>query len=79
MATTMKRFTVSINSPIEQKLNLLKREVYYKSTQSEMIRDLITKGLDSLETEYKHNMEELKHKNQNFYEDKKDQSAHVND
>lgn len=51
MATDLKRFTVSITSSMEEGLDKVKKELYYKDTQSSMIRDLIIRGLRSLEQE----------------------------
>lgn len=51
MATKMKRFTISIPFEMESKLEKVKQETYYKSTQNEMIRDLIKRGLMQLKNE----------------------------
>jgi len=51
MATDLKRFTISITDEMEQDLHEAKKENYYADTQSEMIRDLITRGLLSLKVE----------------------------
>ncbi|MDF2844775.1 MAG: hypothetical protein K0R00_3201 [Herbinix sp.] len=48
MATDLKRFTISVTPEIEAKLDLAKKEYFYKNTQNEMIRSLIVKGLNSL-------------------------------
>jgi metal-responsive CopG/Arc/MetJ family transcriptional regulator len=48
MAANLRRFTVSINQDMEVDLDKAKKEAYYKETQSEMIRDLINRGLASL-------------------------------
>lgn len=48
MVANLKRFTVSINQDMEMDLNKAKKETYYKETQSEMLRDLINRGLASL-------------------------------
>lgn len=53
MATTMKRFTISIPCDIESKLKQAKKETYYNSNQNEMIRDLIKRGLQQLNCEKK--------------------------
>lgn len=50
-ATELKRFTISITPSMEVELNLVKKERYYKNTQSYMIRDLISRGLASLQSE----------------------------
>lgn len=51
MATELRRFTISITPTMEQDLDVAKKECYYKDTQSEMIRDLIARGLDTLKAE----------------------------
>lgn len=51
MATNLKRFTISISDEMKIELNEEKKETYYAKTQSEMIRDLITRGLVSLRNE----------------------------
>lgn len=53
MATDMKRFTVSIPHDMESGLDALKKEKYYKTTRSEMIRDLLERGLESFHSEKK--------------------------
>lgn len=51
MATDLRRFTVSITPMMETSLDEAKKEVYYKDTQSDMIRDLIIRGLATLRQE----------------------------
>ncbi len=51
MATTRKRFTISITPDIEADLDITKKEYFYKDTQNEMIRALIIKGLNVLKAE----------------------------
>jgi hypothetical protein len=51
MATDLKRFTISVTPSMEADLDVAKRERYYKGTQNDMIRDLISRGLVSLKTE----------------------------
>ena len=51
MATDLKRFTISITDEMEQDLDEEKKETYYAETQSEMIRDLIARGLVALKEE----------------------------
>ena len=51
MATDLKRFTISVTNEMVTALHAEKRETYYEKTQSEMIRDLINRGLASLEAE----------------------------
>ncbi len=48
MVTNMKRFTVSVTPDIEQSLDKLKKEQFYNTTQSEMVRYLIKLGLRSI-------------------------------
>ena len=51
MATEIKRFTISITPEMEADLDSLKQRLYYCDTRNTMIRDLIIRGLASLETE----------------------------
>ena len=51
MATELKRFTISITPEMEADLDSLKQRLYYRDTRNTMIRDLITRGLASLEAE----------------------------
>lgn len=53
MATKLKRFTISVTSDIEADLDKIKKEYFYKTTQSEMIRTLITKGLNVIKNNEK--------------------------
>lgn len=46
MGTELKRFTISVSPDMESDLDMAKKEQYYKSPQSEMFRDLITRGLN---------------------------------
>lgn len=55
MATDLKRFTISVTPDIETDLDIAKKEYFYKTTQNEMIRTLIMKGLDVLKSEDKNN------------------------
>ena len=48
MATDLRRFTISITPAMEVDLDKAKKERYYKDTQNEMIRDLIIRGLGTL-------------------------------
>lgn len=48
MATKLRRFTISIAPNMEEDLDMAKKEIYYKETQNDMIRDLIARGLKSL-------------------------------
>jgi len=51
MATDLRRFTISITPSMEVDLDKAKKERYYKDTQNEMIRDLIIRGLGTLNLE----------------------------
>ena len=51
MATELKRFTISITPEMEADLDSLKQRLYYRNTRNTMIRDLIVRGLASLEAE----------------------------
>ena len=51
MATTLRRFTISITPSMDADLDAVKKERYYKSTQNDMIRDLISRGLEALKAE----------------------------
>ena len=51
MATGLRRFTISITPHMELKLDAVKKDVYYKTTQTEMIRSLIARGLADLKRE----------------------------
>lgn len=53
MATNLKRFTISITPKMEEDLDLIKQKIYYRETRNAMIRDLIIRGLTSLENEEK--------------------------
>lgn len=47
MSTGLKRFTISVTSEMEEKLNALKKEKFYNTNQTEMIRYLIELGLNA--------------------------------
>ncbi|MDE6957418.1 MAG: hypothetical protein K2O96_04875 [Lachnospiraceae bacterium] len=51
MATDLKRFTISITPKMEAELDSAKQKRYYRGTQNDMIRDLITRGLATLKAE----------------------------
>jgi len=51
LATDLKRYTITITEEIEKDLQQEKKETYYAKTQSDMIRDLIIRGLDALRAE----------------------------
>lgn len=54
MASSMmtRRFTISITQEMEQDLDWAKKEVYYKTSQNAMLRDLIARGIAALEAEH---------------------------
>lgn len=51
MATDLKRMTFSVTPEIEAPLKLIKKEMFYDRSQSEMIRALLSAGIRALETE----------------------------
>lgn len=51
MAVGLRRFTISVTPSLAVELKLVKKECYCKDTQNEMIRDLIVRGLASLQSE----------------------------
>lgn len=51
MTTGANRFTISVTSSMENELDRLKRESYYNQTYNKMLRDLISRGLESLAEE----------------------------
>lgn len=51
MAEGLKRFSISVTPSLAVELKLTKQEYYCKDTQNEMIRDLIVRGLASLQSE----------------------------
>ena len=51
MSTEFKRFTVSVTPELEKKLDKAKKERYYNQPQSQMVRDLIARGLAAIEHE----------------------------
>lgn len=51
MATNLRRFTISITPSMDADLDAVKKDRYYKSTQNDMIRDLISRGLEALKAE----------------------------
>ena len=58
-ATDLKRFTISVTPSMEAELDSAKKERYYRGTQNDMIRDLISRGLASLKEESKTVSEQL--------------------
>ena len=53
MTTDLRRFTIFITPSMEVELGMVKKERYCQDTQSDMIRDLIVRGLASLQSETK--------------------------
>lgn len=51
MSTEFKRFTVSVTPELEKELDRVKKERYYNQPQSQMVRDLIARGLAAIEHE----------------------------
>jgi len=49
--TDLKRFNISLTNEMETHLNEEKKETYYSKPQSEMIRDLIARGLAAIREE----------------------------
>ena len=49
--TDLKRMTVALTGELEQALKVEKKETYYAQTQSEMVRDLLSRGLVALQAE----------------------------
>lgn len=47
MATENKRFTISLTPELEHRLDRAKQEKYYNRSQSQMVRDLILRGLNT--------------------------------
>ena len=50
MPIEKKRFTISVTPSMELALDAAKRRCYPKGTQTEMLRDLIARGLATLES-----------------------------
>ncbi len=48
MDTEIKKLTISISSSMELELDVAKRECYREGTQNDMMKDLIARGLASL-------------------------------
>ena len=51
MKTKLKRFTISVTPEMEADLDWVKQRLYYRSTQNNMIKDLIALGLAAVESE----------------------------
>lgn len=47
----LKRFTISVAPELDEKLDRVKKEYYYKETQSDMIKELIALGLKTVKEE----------------------------
>lgn len=47
MSTTLKRLSVTIPAELEESLDELKKEKFYKDSQSEMLRHLLKLGLQA--------------------------------
>lgn len=48
MDTEVRKLTISISSGMELELDVARRECYSEGTLNDMIKDLIARGLDSL-------------------------------
>lgn len=48
MSTTLKRFSISVTSQMQVGLDAAKKDFFYNTSQTEMIRELIIRGLNSL-------------------------------
>jgi len=51
LSTKLKRFTVTIPQNMEMEIEAMKRQQYYSITQSELIRDLLMRGLEVINQE----------------------------
>lgn len=51
MAVERKRYTISVPLEVEAELNELKRDRYRQTTRNEMFRDLLVRGLGTLQME----------------------------
>lgn len=51
MAVEKKRYTISVPLEVEAELNELKRDRYCQTTRNEMFRDLLVRGLGTLQME----------------------------
>ena len=52
MAANDRRFTISVSPGMNEELILAKEGKYRNTTQNEMLRELILKGLESLQGEH---------------------------
>lgn len=64
MATNLKRFTVTIPQSMEVELDAMKRQQYYSKTQSELIRDLLMRGLEVIKKEQEKSQKSISNKTQ---------------
>ena len=48
MATKMKRVTISISDNMENDIKMLKRTLFYDTSYSELYRQLLQHGIDSM-------------------------------
>jgi hypothetical protein len=55
MSVKWKRYTISVTNQIETDLDAAKKEYFYNNTKSEMLRQLIVLGLDTLMADKKEN------------------------
>ena len=53
MATSMKRFTISVTDDMDRKLDRMKQVKYYNTTRNKMIQDLIMLALETMSKEMK--------------------------
>ena len=51
MSTELKRFTISITPEIESKMDALKQRLYYRTSRTAMIKDILLRALASFEAE----------------------------
>ncbi len=51
MATELKRMTFAVTPDIEESLNSIKQELFYNRTQSDMLRELISAGVQKIKAE----------------------------
>lgn len=51
MATKLKRMTFAVTPDIEESLNSIKQELFYNRTQSDMLRELISAGVQKIKAE----------------------------
>ena len=51
MASEARRFTISVTPGMEAELDAVRKKHYCDATQNEMLKDLITRGLNSLKND----------------------------